>query len=114
MQCASKMEKEKEKPFLCADPCPPDSLAQAETSPGNCTLTWNSVLYADSYEAFIKRSDGSEIICNTTGNECSYSCECGYTHLMSVFALNQAGRSSEGTVLNRTTCEWETRRRTVA
>lgn len=84
-------------------PCPPDSLAQAETSPGNCTLTWNSVLYADSYEAFIKRSDGSEIICNTTGNECSYSCECGYTHLMSVFALNQAGRSTEGPVLNRTT-----------
>lgn len=96
---------------MCPDPCPPESLAQAETSPGNCTLTWNSVLYADSYEAFIKRSDGSEIICNTTGNECSYSCDCGYTHLMSVFALNQAGRSTEGPVLNRTTCEWEARGR---
>lgn len=89
---------------MCPDPCPPESLALVGPE-GNCTLTWETVPYADSYEAFIKRSDGSERICNTTSNNCTFSCECGYTYLMSVFALNQAGRSPEGPVLNHTTCK---------
>ncbi|XP_070817828.1 fibronectin type III domain-containing protein 7-like [Chaetodon trifascialis] len=84
-------------------PCPPESLALVESSEGNCTLTWEEVSHADSYTAFIKRGDGSEETCNTTSNNCSYHCECGYTYLMSVFALNRAGRSPQGKVLNYTT-----------
>lgn len=68
-------------------------------------LTWNTVPYADRYKAFIKRADSvDETSCNTTSNNCTYQCECGYTYVMSVFALNQAGRSPEGKILNYTTC----------
>nr|XP_046247873.1 fibronectin type III domain-containing protein 7-like [Scatophagus argus] len=84
-------------------PCPPESLVLVEPSEGNCTLTWDTMPHADSYAAFIKRSDGSEESCNTTSNNCTYHCECGYTFLMSVFAFNQAGRSPQGEVLNYTT-----------
>ncbi|XP_061594974.1 fibronectin type III domain-containing protein 7-like [Cololabis saira] len=83
-------------------PCPPESLALVETSEGNCTLTWNIVPHADSYEASIKRGDGVEETCNTTGNNCTYHCQCGYTYLMSVAAINQAGSRPEGGVLNYT------------
>ncbi|XP_044056308.1 fibronectin type III domain-containing protein 7-like [Siniperca chuatsi] len=84
-------------------PCPPESLALVESSEGNCTLTWDTVPHADSYMAFIKRGDNSELACNTTSNNCTYHCKCGYTYLMSVFAFNQAGSSPEGKVLNYTT-----------
>lgn len=86
-------------------PCPPESLALVESSEGNCTLTWDTVPYADSYVAFIKNGGGIEKTCNTTSNNCTFSCQCGYTFLMSVFALNQAGSSPEGHVLNYTTCK---------
>ncbi|XP_051233612.1 fibronectin type III domain-containing protein 7-like isoform X2 [Dicentrarchus labrax] len=84
-------------------PCPPESLAVVESSEGNCTLTWDTVPHAESYSAFIKRGDGGEEICNTTWNNCSYSCMCGNTYLMSVFAFNEAGSSPQGDVLNYTT-----------
>ncbi|XP_071760127.1 fibronectin type III domain-containing protein 7-like [Centroberyx gerrardi] len=84
-------------------PCPPESLAVAESDVENCTLTWNAVPHADKYMAFIKRDDGSEETCNTTGSSCNYHCQCGYTYLMSVFAFNQAGSSPPGPVLNYTT-----------
>lgn len=63
------------------------------------------VLHDASYEAFIKRNDGGEETCNTTRNNCTFRCECGYTYLMSVFAFNQAGSSPEGEVFNYTTCK---------
>ncbi|XP_017275873.1 fibronectin type III domain-containing protein 7-like [Kryptolebias marmoratus] len=84
-------------------PCPPESLTLVKSSEENCTLMWNMVPYADGYEAFIKKADGSEEPCTTTGNNCTYHCQCGHTYLMSVFAYNQAGRSQEGKVLNYTT-----------
>ncbi|XP_018527047.2 fibronectin type III domain-containing protein 7 [Lates calcarifer] len=84
-------------------PCPPESLALEESTEGNCTLTWDTVLHADSYTAFIKRGDGGEEICNTTSNNCNYHCQCGYTYLMSVLAFNQAGSSPPGKTLNYTT-----------
>ncbi|XP_071403050.1 fibronectin type III domain-containing protein 7-like, partial [Centroberyx affinis] len=84
-------------------PCPPESLAVAESDPENCTLTWNAVAHADKYMAFIKRDDGAEETCNTTGSGCTYRCRCGYTYLMSVFAFNGAGSSPPGPVLNYTT-----------
>uniref|UniRef100_A0A3Q1JNA5 Fibronectin type-III domain-containing protein n=1 Tax=Anabas testudineus TaxID=64144 RepID=A0A3Q1JNA5_ANATE len=86
-------------------PSSPTNLALVNaTLEGNCTLTWNTVPYADSYKAFIKRGDSAnETCCNTTSNSCTYQCECGYTYLMSVFAFNQAGSSPQGEILNYTT-----------
>ncbi|XP_056233720.1 fibronectin type III domain-containing protein 7-like isoform X2 [Seriola aureovittata] len=84
-------------------PCPPESLDLVESTEGNCTLTWDTVPHADSYVAFIKRSDGGEETCNTTSNNCTYHCQCGYTYLMSVLAFNQAGASPPGKTLNYTT-----------
>nr|XP_015826562.2 fibronectin type III domain-containing protein 7 [Nothobranchius furzeri] len=83
-------------------PCPPDSLALVQSAGGNCTLMWSTVPYADSYRAFITTGDGSEETCNT-GINCTYSCQCGYTYLMSVLAYNHAGSSPPGKVLNHTT-----------
>ncbi|XP_054459453.1 fibronectin type III domain-containing protein 7-like [Anoplopoma fimbria] len=84
-------------------PCPPESLALVESTEGNCTLTWDKVPHADSYQAFIKSGDGAEETCNSTSNNCTYNCKCGYTYLMSVFAFNQAGSSPQGQILNYTT-----------
>ncbi|XP_047443577.1 fibronectin type III domain-containing protein 7-like [Mugil cephalus] len=84
-------------------PCAPESLALVETSEGNCTLSWDTVPHADSYSAFIKSGDGREEICNTTSNNCTYHCQCGYAYLMSVFAFNAAGSSPQGELLNHTT-----------
>ncbi|XP_034558223.1 fibronectin type III domain-containing protein 7-like isoform X2 [Notolabrus celidotus] len=85
-------------------PCPPESLALIESPEENCTLTWDSVAYADSYQAFIKRGDGKEETCNTTtSTNCTFHCQCGYTYLMSTFAFNQAGSSPEGEIFNHTT-----------
>ncbi|XP_071342597.1 fibronectin type III domain-containing protein 7-like isoform X1 [Trachinotus anak] len=84
-------------------PCPPESLDLVESTEGNCTLRWDTVPHADSYVAFIKRGDGGEETCNTTSNNCTYHCQCGYTYLMSVLAFNQAGVSPPGNTLNYTT-----------
>uniref|UniRef100_A0A673CMB9 Fibronectin type III domain containing 7 n=1 Tax=Sphaeramia orbicularis TaxID=375764 RepID=A0A673CMB9_9TELE len=84
-------------------PCPPESLAIQETAPENCTLSWDSVEYADSYRAYFKNGAGEEEICNTTGNNCTFHCECGYQYLMMVTAINQAGESPKGMTLNYTT-----------
>ncbi|KAM4739479.1 fibronectin type III domain-containing protein 7-like [Anableps anableps] len=89
--------------FFITFPCPPESLTLVESPEGNCTLTWNTVPYADAYEAFVKKGDGGEATCNSTGNNCTYQCQCGYTYLMSVLAFNQAGSSPEGKILNYTT-----------
>ncbi|KAM8873743.1 fibronectin type III domain-containing protein 7-like [Spinachia spinachia] len=84
-------------------PCQPDSLALVESTEGNCTVTWHTVPYADSYQAFIDKGDGVEDTCNTTSNNCTYNCKCGYTYWISVSALNQAGSSPQGHSLNYTT-----------
>ncbi|XP_045905926.1 fibronectin type III domain-containing protein 7-like [Micropterus dolomieu] len=84
-------------------PCPPESLALMELSEGICTLTWNLMPHADSYVALIKRGDGGEETCNTTSNNCTYHCTCGYTYLMSVFGFNKAGSSPKGEDLYDTT-----------
>ncbi|XP_068176518.1 fibronectin type III domain-containing protein 7-like [Antennarius striatus] len=83
-------------------PCPPGSLAYQASSEGNCSLTWDAVPHADGYKAYIKRGDGGEDTCNTTSNNCTYHCECGFTYLLSVFAFNEAGKSPQGNVLNYT------------
>ncbi|KAG7514046.1 hypothetical protein JOB18_023639 [Solea senegalensis] len=85
-------------------PCPPESLTHhVEDTEENCTLTWDTVTHADGYKAFIKRGDGIEEICNTTSNNCTYHCQCGYMYLLSVVAFNQAGNSPAGENLNYTT-----------
>ncbi|XP_036410759.1 fibronectin-like [Megalops cyprinoides] len=84
-------------------PCPPEWLSLEETVPGNCTLHWDEVEWVDYYIGFMKRDDGSELYCNTTGASCSYHCDCGYTYFMTVFAYNFAGSSPPGPVINYTT-----------
>ncbi|CAL8256993.1 unnamed protein product [Merluccius merluccius] len=84
-------------------PCPPESLAVVETTPGNCTFSWDWAPYAVGYNAFIKRSDGGEETCNTSSTSCQFLCECGYTYLASVLAYNDAGLSDPGPVVNYTT-----------
>ncbi|XP_036375846.1 fibronectin type III domain-containing protein 7-like [Megalops cyprinoides] len=84
-------------------PCPPEPIWVEEPVPGNCTVLWREVPWADYYKAFVKRDDGSEELCNTTGNTCNYHCDCGYTYFMTVFAYNRAGSSPPGRVLNYTT-----------
>ncbi|XP_061636568.1 fibronectin type III domain-containing protein 7-like isoform X2 [Phyllopteryx taeniolatus] len=83
-------------------PCTPESLALVESMEGNCTLSWDTEPYADSYMAYIKKGDGSEETCNTTNNNCTYHCQCGYMFHMYVFAYNHAGSSPQGPVVNYT------------
>lgn len=84
-------------------PCPPQNLDMTKTSPGSCNFTWDTVSHADGYRAYVKNADGLVKNCNTTGTSCDFTCECGYTYLMTVFAHNAAGLSQEGPVLNYTT-----------
>uniref|UniRef100_A0A8C5BCD6 Fibronectin type-III domain-containing protein n=1 Tax=Gadus morhua TaxID=8049 RepID=A0A8C5BCD6_GADMO len=84
-------------------PCPPQPVEVEESDPGNCTFSWESVELADGYQGFIKRNDGVEDVCNTTGNSCHFHCPCGFTYLTSVLAYNLAGDSEPGPVLNYTT-----------
>lgn len=84
-------------------PCPPQPLRVDTVSVGNCSVIWSSVSYVDYYTAFIKRDDGIEETCNSTGTSCNFHCQCGYSYIMSVFANNQAGSSLPGPVLNHTT-----------
>ncbi|XP_028299544.1 fibronectin type III domain-containing protein 7-like [Gouania willdenowi] len=84
-------------------PCPPESLTLTDSSEDECIISWSSAPHADSYIAFVKKSDGREEMCNTTSNNCTFSCQCGYTYFMSVLAFNHAGSSPQGPVLNSTT-----------
>ncbi|KAB5546671.1 hypothetical protein PHYPO_G00074720 [Pangasianodon hypophthalmus] len=84
-------------------PCPPEPVRVDDIRPGICSLSWNPVSYVDYYTAFSKRDDGIEEMCNSTGTSCNFSCHCGYSYIMSVFANNQAGASPPGPVLNKTT-----------
>ncbi|KAG7323409.1 hypothetical protein KOW79_013111 [Hemibagrus wyckioides] len=83
-------------------PCPPELVRVDDIGNGNCSLSWNSVSYAEYYTAFSKRDDGIEEMCNSTGTSCNFSCHCGYSFIMSVFANNQAGASPPGRILNQT------------
>ncbi|XP_060792800.1 fibronectin type III domain-containing protein 7-like [Neoarius graeffei] len=84
-------------------PCPPEPVHVNDIGNGNCSLSWNSVSYVDYYTAFSKRDDGIEEMCNSMGTSCNFSCHCGYSYIMSVFANNQAGASPPGRILNQTT-----------
>ncbi|XP_062871771.1 fibronectin type III domain-containing protein 7-like [Trichomycterus rosablanca] len=84
-------------------PCPPEPVRVNDLGNGSCSVSWNSVSYVDYYTTFIKRDDGIEEMCNSTGTSCDFSCHCGYSYIMSVFANNQAGASTPGPVLNQTT-----------
>ncbi|XP_074524730.1 fibronectin type III domain-containing protein 7-like [Halichoeres trimaculatus] len=84
-------------------PCPPQSLSLMDSPEENCTIKWDTVPFADKYQAFIKTEDGEEMLCNTTNNNCTFHCQCGYTYQMSVCALNEAGSSRRGEILNHTT-----------
>ncbi|XP_076840115.1 fibronectin type III domain-containing protein 7-like [Brachyhypopomus gauderio] len=83
-------------------PCPPDLIRVDELAGGNCSLVWNLTSYTDYYTACVKRDDGVEQSCNTTGTSCPFVCTCGYTYTLRVFSTNQAGVSAPGPVLNKT------------
>lgn len=84
-------------------PCPPQNLSITKTG-SVCDFTWDTDSHADGYNAYIKNIDGVEMNCNTTtATHCSFTCNCGYTYYMSVFAHNHAGLSQQGPVLNYTT-----------
>ncbi|XP_054623920.1 fibronectin type III domain-containing protein 7 isoform X2 [Dunckerocampus dactyliophorus] len=84
-------------------PCPPDNIRVEEPNTGNCTVVWDEVPLVEFYMTFIKRDDGTEKFCNTTGSSCHFFCMCGYTYLTSVFPYNQAGSSPDAHVQNYTT-----------
>lgn len=92
--------------FRCAfltDPCPPENIWVEEPTAGNCSVVWEPVPLVDYYIAFIKRDDGTEKSCNTTGTMCQFFCTCGYTYLTTVFPYNLAGSSPYSHVRNYTT-----------
>ncbi|XP_061695654.1 fibronectin type III domain-containing protein 7 [Syngnathoides biaculeatus] len=84
-------------PSLPADyityPCSPDTIWVEEAQADNCSVIWDQAPLVEFYMAFIKRDDGTETLCNTTGTSCHFRCMCGYTYLTSVFPYNQAGSS---------------------
>ncbi|KAA0706757.1 Fibronectin type III domain-containing protein 7 [Triplophysa tibetana] len=84
-------------------PCPPQPIWVEEVVAGNCSVMWNSVPHAEVYTTFIKSDDGIEEMCNSSKTSCQFSCLCGYSYIMTVFAHNQAGSSPPGPVLNYTT-----------
>lgn len=85
------------------DPCPPENIWVEEPKAGNCSVVWDEVPLVEYYMAFIKRDDGTEKSCNTTGTTCPFFCMCGYTYLTTVFPYNQAGSSPSAHVRNYTT-----------
>lgn len=90
--------------FLCvADPCAPGDVEVSEPSEGNCSVTWTSVPWANYYNVYVKRDDGTDLLCNTTNTFCYYPCHCSYTYLTTIFAFNNAGPSPPGLILNHTT-----------
>ncbi|KAI7809502.1 fibronectin type III domain-containing protein 7 [Triplophysa rosa] len=88
---------------LLTFPCSPELVWIEEPTAGNCSVMWSEVSWVDYYIAYVKRDDGLEEQCNTTGTTCQFNCICGYTYLTTVFAYNQAGSSPPGQVLNYTT-----------
>ncbi|XP_066548544.1 fibronectin type III domain-containing protein 7 [Amia ocellicauda] len=84
-------------------PCAPENITIEEPNPGNLTVSWIRVTYAEYYVAFVKSDDGIEEQCNTTQTRCEFHCLCGFTYFVSVFAYNSAGQSPIGNVLNYTT-----------
>ncbi|XP_070701762.1 fibronectin type III domain-containing protein 7 [Pempheris klunzingeri] len=84
-------------------PCPPENIWVEEPEPSNCSVVWDDVPLVEYYVAFIKRDDGMEKSCNTTGTTCRFFCMCGYTYLTTVFPYNQAGSSPYAHVRNYTT-----------
>ncbi|XP_043080820.1 fibronectin type III domain-containing protein 7-like [Puntigrus tetrazona] len=84
-------------------PCPPQPVWVEELVPGNCSVKWSAVPYAEYYTTFIKSDDGIEGMCNSTELYCQFHCYCGYSYIMSVFAHNHAGPSPPGPRLNHTT-----------
>ncbi|KAM9845069.1 fibronectin type III domain-containing protein 7 [Aulostomus maculatus] len=84
-------------------PCPPENIWVEEPEPGNCSVVWDEVPLVEYYMTFIKRDDGTEKLCNTTGTTCQFSCMCGYTYLTTVFPYNLAGSSPSAHVRNYTT-----------
>ncbi|XP_042285117.1 fibronectin type III domain-containing protein 7 [Thunnus maccoyii] len=84
-------------------PCPPENIWVEEPKAGNCSVVWDEVPLVEYYMAFIKRDDGTEKSCNTTGTTCPFLCMCGYTYLTTVFPYNQAGSSPSAHVRNYTT-----------
>ncbi|XP_077414896.1 fibronectin type III domain-containing protein 7-like [Vanacampus margaritifer] len=84
-------------------PCPPDNIWVEEAQADNCSVMWDEVPVVEFYIAFIKRDDGIEKSCNTTGTSCHFLCVCSYTYLTSVFPYNQAGSSPFAHVQNYTT-----------
>lgn len=85
------------------DPCPLENIWVEEPVAGNCSVVWEDVPLVEHYMAFIKRDDGMEKSCNTTGTTCSFPCLCGYSYLTTVFPYNQAGSSPYAQVRNYTT-----------
>nr|XP_021323692.1 fibronectin type III domain-containing protein 7 isoform X1 [Danio rerio] len=88
---------------LLTFPCPPDVVWIKEVTPGNCSVMWSDIPWVDYCIAYVKRDDGLEENCNTTGRSCHFQCKCGYTYLSTVFAYNQAGSSPPGQIVNYTT-----------
>nr|XP_061795799.1 fibronectin type III domain-containing protein 7-like [Nerophis lumbriciformis] len=84
-------------------PCPPDNIWVEEAKADVCSVTWDEVPLVEFYMAFIKRDDGTEDLCNTTGTSCNFLCVCGYTYLISVFPYNRAGANPFANVQNYTT-----------
>ncbi|XP_040026365.2 fibronectin type III domain-containing protein 7 [Gasterosteus aculeatus] len=84
-------------------PCPLENIWVEEPVAGNCSVVWEDVPLVEHYMAFIKRDDGMEKSCNTTGTTCSFPCLCGYSYLTTVFPYNQAGSSPYAQVRNYTT-----------
>lgn len=89
-------------------PCQPESLEHSEISDGNCQMTWEAVDYAAGYIANVLRSDSTLQECDTASPICSFTCECGYMYLMSVYAYNDAGESTP-VKKNFTTCKFQQR-----
>ncbi|KAI3375007.1 hypothetical protein L3Q82_021535, partial [Scortum barcoo] len=85
------------------DPCPPENIWVEEPMAGNCSVVWDAVPLVEYYMAFIKRDDGTEMLCNTTETTCPFFCMCGYTYLTTVFPCNMAGSSPNANVRNYTT-----------
>ncbi|KAK2900553.1 hypothetical protein Q8A67_008668 [Cirrhinus molitorella] len=88
---------------LLTFPCPPELVWIEEPKTGNCSVTWSEVPWVDYYIHFMKRDDGLEENCNTTGTTCYFQCTCGYTYLSTVFAYNLAGSSPPSQTVNYTT-----------
>ncbi|XP_077580527.1 fibronectin type III domain-containing protein 7-like [Stigmatopora nigra] len=84
-------------------PCAPNNIWVEEAKADDCWAMWTEVPLVEFYTAYVKRDDGAEKLCNTTGTGCSFLCVCGYTYLISVLAYNRAGASPFANVHNYTT-----------